>query len=467
MVNETVNQLLSLLRYMTPALIGTRYGISEQSPIITTKYASSQQSDSPKFQVSAMKNTLISFCLFAILTMTVFAQSPELPWDMEKLSQPPEYEWLDAEPTGDLDMPSIRSLLYRGEDYGGKATQVFAYYARPADVASQTEPRTKVPAVVLVHGGGGTAFREWAELWAKRGYAAIAMDLAGYRPVEGQNAHDRQNRQRLPNGGPDQGDEEKFGSIDKPANQQWPYHAIANVVRAHSLIRSFEEIDTQRTAVTGISWGGYLTCIAAGVDQRFSAAVPVYGCGFLQDNSAWLPRFEKMNDQQRDRWVTLWDPSQYLPRVKLPILFVNGTNDFAYPLDSYMKSFDAVPADAKQLCVTVNMPHGHPPGWAPPEIERFISQHLLGSEPLPRLGSPELAGELIIVPVEGKQPVAAAQLHFTTDTSAINQRKWTTQAAEVHEARITANTPPADTTAWFVTAQDARDATVSTRIVFP
>ena len=32
---------------------------------------------------------------------------------------------------------------------------------------------------LLVHGGEGTAFREWAELWAKRGYAAIAMDLAG------------------------------------------------------------------------------------------------------------------------------------------------------------------------------------------------------------------------------------------------------------------------------------------------
>ena len=28
---------------------------------------------------------------------------------------------------------------------------------------------------------------------------------------------------------------------------------------------------------------------------------------------------------------------------KIVILFVNGMNDFAYPLDSYMHSFDAVP----------------------------------------------------------------------------------------------------------------------------
>jgi len=29
--------------------------------------------------------------------------------------------------------------------------------------------------------------------------------------------------------------------------------------------------------VTGISWGGYLTCIVAGIDDRLKAAVPVYG----------------------------------------------------------------------------------------------------------------------------------------------------------------------------------------------
>lgn len=32
----------------------------------------------------------------------------------------------------------------------------------------------------------------------------------------------------------------------------------------------------------------YMTCIAAGLDNRFKAAVPVYGCGFLHENSVWL-----------------------------------------------------------------------------------------------------------------------------------------------------------------------------------
>lgn len=264
-------------------------------------------------------------CLLFLTLATVavaddsIVRSPLLPattpWNLAELSNPPEFAWQDIE-------SSVRSLSYAGESYQGKPTRVFAYYASPGTLQANILLDRDLPAVVLVHGGGGTAFREWAELWAKRGYAAIAMDLAGYRPHEGVNQHQRENRTRLAEGGPDQGDDEKFGSIDKEAEQQWPYHAVANVIRAHSLIRSFASVDADRTAVTGISWGGYLTCIVAGVDNRFKAAVPVYGCGFLHENSAWLDRLGRMSPEQRDRWVKLWDPSQYLPAVSMPILFV-------------------------------------------------------------------------------------------------------------------------------------------------
>ena len=36
--------------------------------------------------------------------------------------------------------------------------------------------------MVLVHGGGGTAFAEWVKAWTSRGYAAIAMDTCGQIP---------------------------------------------------------------------------------------------------------------------------------------------------------------------------------------------------------------------------------------------------------------------------------------------
>ena len=85
------------------------------------------------------------------------------PWDVPALhAATPKVWWLDAEGTA-------RGLFYEGEPYRGKPTRVFAYYARPAEV------KGKLPTMVLVHGGGGRAFKEWAELWAARGYAALAM----------------------------------------------------------------------------------------------------------------------------------------------------------------------------------------------------------------------------------------------------------------------------------------------------
>lgn len=381
------------------------------------------------------------------------------PWDLQELSQPPKYTWLDR------DAP-VRSLLYSGELYKGKPTQVFAYYATPGTLSGNSDEDKDLPAVVLIHGGGGTAFREWAELWAQRGYAAIAMDLAGHRPQEGKNPHQKENRTRLDLPGPDQGDDEKFGGIDNSAEDQWPYHAVANVVRGHSLLRSFEEVDADRTAVTGISWGGYLTCIVAGIDSRFKAAVPVYGCGYLHENSVWLDRFAAMEPKQRQRWVELWDPSRYLPAVAMPILFVNGTNDFAYPLDSYMKSFDAVPGE-KQIRVTVNMPHGHPPGWQPEEIGRFVDHHLRGEPGLPVLEEPKVVQGSVQLSWEGPAALSRAEFHFTIDGTPINKRTWTSQPAEIEGTQITVRNLPAKATAWFITATDQQGGTVSTRVQLP
>ena len=379
------------------------------------------------------------------------------PWKLEELSKAPKFEWINKE-------EPVRSLFYEGEPYNGKPTRVFAYYASPRTLGIAMQD-VKHPAVVLVHGGGGTAFREWAELWARKGYAAIAMDLAGHRPLEGKNAHDRNNRTRLEDGGPNQGDDEKFGSIAKEPQEQWPYHAVAAVIRAHSLVRSFDEVDAERTAVTGISWGGYLTCIVAGVDSRFKAAVPVYGCGHLQENSAWTDRLNKMPAEQRERWTQLWDPKQYLPSVSMPILFVNGTNDFAYPLDSYMKSFDDVRGE-KEIRVTVNMPHGHPPGWEPKEIALFVQEALQKEDILTKPGEPKLEGkEVKCVCTGGSKKLLEAKLHYTTDAGPINKRSWKSSDAKIDGRTITAAAPPGDANVWFLTVTDELGATVSTRVM--
>jgi dienelactone hydrolase len=386
-----------------------------------------------------------------ILSVLFFSVAPTYaqsgPWNLDELRKTPRVEWLDKD-------GKLRRLLYDSEPYQGKPTRVFAYYAEPEKVDG------KLPAMVLIHGGGGTAFSEWAQLWAKRGYIAIAMDLAG----QGEK------RKRLPDGGPNQDDASRFDKHE--VKDMWSYHAVAAVIRGHSLLRSLPNVDPERVGVTGISWGGYLTCIVAGVDDRFKVAVPVYGCGFIHENSVWNPTFAKMPDDWRKTWVENFEPSKFLGQAKIPMLFVNGTNDFAYPLDSYQKSYRLV--KNRNLCITVNMPHGHPQGWAPKEISLFVDHHLRGGKTLFRFDAPGVrvaqAGDTLTVAIKQTHDIASVSAHWTTDTkSPWPKRKWESRPA----ARMIGNAtdqflgsfPKDRPLIYFLTATDERGATVSTEHV--
>lgn len=390
-------------------------------------------------------------------------------WNLTELKKAPAMRWVSQN-------GPIHSLLYAGEPYDGHDTEVFAFYASPLTLGTPGgEPDQKFPGVVLIHGGGGTAFAEWTWLWAKRGYAAIAMDLSGSRPIDPilnasgvpvpNQASRSDTRTRLPNGGPFHGHPEKFDSIGGEFSDDWPYHAVASVIRAHSLLRSFPNVDADKTAVTGISWGGYTTCLVASVDDRFKAAVPVYGCGFLYEGeSVQKPAIDKLGDRKQ-AWIRAYDPSSLLPRCRVPILFVNGTNDIHYTLDSYQKSVDVVPGP-KQLRIEVNMRHGHPPGWAPQEIGLFIDSHCRGGQPLPVPGQPLAEGDHIRLPYTSVLPLKSAMLHYTTGTGLRSERQWNSLPAEIRGDAVIAPKPPAEANTWFIGLTDQRDAMVTSSIRF-
>jgi dienelactone hydrolase len=357
------------------------------------------------------------------------------PWDVKALQIATiKPEW--GETTG-----PVHEVYYPGEPLHGKPTRVFAYYGKPAGDGP-------FPAVVLVHGGGGKAFSQWAEHWASRGYCALAMDLAGNGP-----------KGRLTDGGPDQTDEFKFRDFDdKTVRDMWTYHAVAAVLRGHTLLASLPEVNKDKIAVTGISWGGYLTCIVAGLDHRLKAAVPVYGCGFLHEDSVWKPRLDGFPVDRRDRWVKTFDPSVYLPGVKCPILFLNGTNDFAYPLDSYRKCFELVTAP-KTLSVRVRLPHGHI--WTHGEVDAFIDSQVKGGDPLPAVGAMTRDGDTVSAKVTARSELKSARLHYAVATGPWQKREWKTAAAEVKVGRVSAKLPADRPLVYYLSVTDDRSLEVS------
>ena len=353
------------------------------------------------------------------------------PWKLGALSQAPAVEWGS---TNGL----VQELFYEGELLHDRPTRVFAYLGRPASVS-----KVRSPAVVLVHGGGGKAFKEWAEHWAKRGYIALAMDLSGNGP-----------HGRLLDGGPDQSDASKFRDFSEvETREMWTYHAVAAVVRGHSLLRSLPDVDKGRIGITGISWGGYLTCIVAGIDPRFEVAVPVYGCGFLGENSYWKDTsLATMTPAARERWLRLFDPGEYLGNVRCPILFVNGTTDFAYPLDSYQKSYRLVSAQRRHVSVAVNRPHGHI--WTFPEVDAFVDCVLRDGPPTPRIGPPVVTSTQIKARVDRFAALTNVTLCYTTNTGPWQKRNWYTVPGRDDGRQLFAELPSVRPMVAFLAAQD-------------
>ena len=359
-------------------------------------------------------------------------------WDTVRLFSETKYRTVHAE-------GEIRSILFQNEPYLGTPTEVFAYLGVPDSTAPP------IPGIVCVHGGGGQAFKQWVEMWVGRGYAAIAMDLSG-RDADGN---------RLSNGGPEQDDAAKF-STSVEWKDLWTYHAVAAVIRANSILRGLPAVDPDRIGITGISWGGYLTCIVAGVDARLACAVPVYGCGYLQHNSAedWMKTLAGMTPQQRRDWNNRCDPSMYLGSAALPMLFVSGTNDFAYPLD-ILKMSSALPEGPATLCVRVGMEHGHEAGWAPKEIQIFADQHLRGGEPLPSIGTSARHGREVRAEFTSVRPIVRGHLLYTEDRRKWQDRNWHCSPAALATRSLSAELPT-DTTAYFLAIEDDRGAYVST-----
>jgi dienelactone hydrolase len=383
-------------------------------------------------------------CLSSVLWGSASAQTPGLMRATPEMLQAPR-----TRPAEGFSAEGVEAVFYDGLPWKGKPTRVFAWIGVP-----KLPPGEKAPGIVLVHGGGGTAFDGWVRLWTSRGYAAIAMDTCGTVPKGSYGKWERHEA-----GGPPGND---FQTAKGPAADQWNYHAVADAVLAHSLLRSRPEVDPDRIGLTGISWGGYLACIVSGLDDRLKFVAPVYGCGFLGDNSVWKPEIDKLGETGR-RWLELWDPSHYLPLGTMPKLWVTGTNDFAYPLDSLRKSYRAA-GGASTLCVRLRMPHGHgPAGEGPEEIQVFADSILKGGRRLAEVSSIVRDGSNLRAAFIGGGPGSTAQLLYTKADGPWHDRPWETAEARVDQAAHAIEAElPAGATAYFLNLVDSDGRVVST-----
>jgi len=203
--------------------------------------------------------------------------------------------------------------------------------------------------------------------------------------------------------------------------------------------------------------------IALGIDHRFQYGVIVYGNGFLHENSLWKDtEFRTVSEAEVKRWIALWDPSNYLGKSNLPVLFVNGVNDQCFRPDVWQKTYRLIAPKNRNLVYRTVMPHGNPPVSDPGEIAAFANFMTKSTGALPRIVR---QGDNNIV-YESTQPLRKAELCYTADQGAWQKRKWKTVPLSIdpQNNNIEFNVPP-ESTAFFINLYDHRNLIASGEMV--
>lgn len=125
--------------------------------------------------------------------------------------------------------------------------------------------------------------------------------------------------------------------------------------RSVDYLLSRDDIDGERIAYYGLSLGAHVGPIMTAVEPRFATSILVAG-GLYRYPEGWPPEAQPLN---------------FLPRVEMPTLMVNGNKDFGLPIETNVQAmFDrlGVDSDRKRLVV---LEGGHVPE-SPNDVIRAV-----------------------------------------------------------------------------------------------
>ncbi|WP_283134614.1 alpha/beta hydrolase family protein [Rhizohabitans arisaemae] len=343
-------------------------------------------------------------------------------------------------------------LTWHGEEPG---LQVLSYTSGPGTVpALLATPETTgtgdgpLPAVLLLHGGGGRSFPEWARTWADRGYAALALDLSGEPQAGGGGAF-----------GVRLTDENIFDAVAGGVAGTWLPRAVRACVDAVTLLTGLDGVDPGRIGVAGISWGGYLAALHASADPRVRCAAVVYAAGLLREHGHWVPRLRAMPPGDAAVWERELDLTRHAGRIAVPTLWVTGTEDPCFPLEAFASTLDLLPS-APDIRIVPGLEHSHPAGWGIAETPAFLDAVLRGRPSLPALDGALIHQGVISARLRGEITIESCALHHTTGRES---RDWQVVPAHRDDRTVSAHLPE-NATAAFLSAVDSRGLTATSGV---
>jgi dipeptidyl aminopeptidase/acylaminoacyl peptidase len=231
-------------------------------------------------------------------------------------------------------------------------------------------PESPAPLLLWVHGGPNSSWNTWSWRWnpwlmAARGYAVLLPDPAlstGY----GQDFITRGHR-------------------------DWGARPCADIMAVTDAALARPDIDADRAAMMGGSYGGYMANWMAGHTDRFKAIVSHAGLwaldqmfGTTDHPMFWRPQFG--DPLTEPEMYEKNSPHRHIDRIRTPMLVIHGNKDYRVPVGEALRlwwDLSKHDAEAKFLYFPDENHWILAPGNARIWYETvfaFLAQHVLGQQ---------------------------------------------------------------------------------------
>jgi len=304
-------------------------------------------------------------------------------------------------------------------DSGAVLSKIFAVVAKPS------KPGV-FPGLLILHGGGGSAEIGKAIKWAKRGYIAISLDLPGIMNAQ-KNERSQGYWKELPYGA------NRFVAAPSAQNSVL-FDAVVAGLQAMSLLYSDKDTQPGGIGVIGISWGGYMTTMLAGLKPDYvKAAFSIYGSGYYDVGSTFKKNLDAMDAKERQVWLKYLDAGRRAKFIRSPYFIAAATNDRWFYPPAVMATLNAVSGEANhvfapnvshQINISGGSNEGNLTGWTKME-ELFFDYYLKGNGgPFPKIHSEQLNQQKITFKVRATNKVSSASVHVSIGDHPWPDRGW-------------------------------------------
>ena len=349
--------------------------------------------------LSSVYRTILIFCLLIAInkptpTFQLGTDDPRSIWDLDSIRSVPFDLRIEPTPAGRYEVEFTSEVW--------EATKAPLRIFGVLTVPSGVDPNNSAPAVLLVHGFGGThaEMLGLSDRLARIGYISFAID----RPGRGNS------------GGPAK-DWPNDVNVQPTPKGSYSYHSVVAMIRALQYLstRSDVKVDIngkKLLGVVGVSRGGVYALLQSCIDPNVQASVAIIAAGSFDESADDGASVSiGIRNEAGSRWpiyLQHFDPLSYAVKgyQLAPVLITIGTNDDRDTLRAVNRTYNAFTGE-KEIVLVANYWHGIHSDMISATIG-WLNRHLTGT-----------ASSLAIDSVEWAYDSASTSWEFKVRTTSL------------------------------------------------